>query len=75
MALIPNPNSELLREPNLLIPGKKPIGPVKIDWGHPLAPNCVAAYTFNSQVNIVNNGVEWYTFRVYDPETRWTSIR
>lgn len=26
----------LLREPNLWVPGKKPIGPVKIDWEHPL---------------------------------------
>ena len=25
-----------LREPNLWVPGKKPIGPVKIDWEHPL---------------------------------------
>lgn len=28
-----NPNSEFLREPNLLIPGKKPVGQVKIDTG------------------------------------------
>ena len=26
----------LLVEPNLVIPGKKPIGPVTIDWDHPL---------------------------------------
>ena len=26
----------MLREPNLLIPGKKPVGNVKIDWDHPL---------------------------------------
>jgi len=31
MAQIPNPYSEFLREPNLLIPGRKPVGPVKID--------------------------------------------
>jgi len=31
MAQIPNPQSELLREPNLLMPGKKPVGSVKID--------------------------------------------
>ena len=35
--MIANPRSELLREPNLLVPGKKPVGPVKIDWNHPLA--------------------------------------
>jgi len=32
---IPNPRSLYYREPNLLIPGKKPVGPVKIDWDHP----------------------------------------
>ena len=26
----------MLREPNLLVPGKKPVGMVKIDWSHPL---------------------------------------
>ena len=35
MSIIVNPYSELLREPNLLIPGRKPIGKVKIDWSHP----------------------------------------
>ena len=39
MAKIPNPYSELFREPNLLTPGKKPVGSVKIDWGHPLTKN------------------------------------
>jgi len=34
MALIPNPQSELIREPNLLR-GKKPVGAVKIDNTHP----------------------------------------
>ena len=33
----------MLREPNLLIPGKKPVGPVKIDWSHPLAPKLFCA--------------------------------
>jgi len=33
MPNIPNPYSEFFREPNLLIPGNKPIGPVKVDWG------------------------------------------
>jgi hypothetical protein len=32
-----NTKSELLREPNLLVPGKKPVGPVKIDESHSLA--------------------------------------
>jgi len=37
MPNIPNPYSELLREPNLLIPGKKPVGAVKIDRPHSLS--------------------------------------
>jgi len=37
MGLIINPQSELIREPNLLVPGKKPVGPVKIDLFSPLA--------------------------------------
>jgi len=36
MARFPIDNA-LLREPNLWVPGKKPVGNVKIDWGHPLA--------------------------------------
>ena len=31
--VIPDPRWE---EPNLLIPGKKPIGPVVVDWSHPI---------------------------------------
>lgn len=34
-----HPQSEFLREPNLLIPRKQPVGPVKIDWQHPLSEN------------------------------------
>jgi len=33
MAQIPNPQSELLREPNLLVPGKQPIGNTKLAPG------------------------------------------
>ena len=56
MVLIPdlvhiaNINSELLREPNLLIPGKKPIGPVKIDWEHPLTSGLVFCDLFRSEL-------------------------
>lgn len=34
----------LVREPNLWIPGKKPIGPVEIDWGHPLTEGLKAYF-------------------------------
>jgi len=37
----------LLREPNLWVPGKKPIGRVKIDWSHPLARGLSDAFIFN----------------------------
>ena len=32
----------MLREPNLLIPGRKPVGSVKIDWRHPSSGGLVA---------------------------------
>ena len=38
----------MLREPNLLVPGKKPVGPVKIDWSHPITDRLVAAYIFRA---------------------------
>jgi len=34
-----NPRSELIREPNLLIPGKKPVGAVKVNLDHSFAPD------------------------------------
>jgi len=72
MALIPNPNSEFLREPNLLIPGKKPVGSVKIDWGNPLAPRdlCLLfrssveelvhgdVLTTGNQLNLISNQIQ-----------------
>ena len=39
----------MLREPNLLIPGKKPVGPVKIDWDHPIAQGLVVFSLFNER--------------------------
>lgn len=47
MALYPNPQSELMREPNLLIPGKKPVGNVKIDSSNPLARGCSLLHLYN----------------------------
>lgn len=39
---IPDPRWE---EPSLLIPGKKPTGPVTIDWSHPLARGLVGMWS------------------------------
>ena len=36
----------LMREPNLWVPGKKPIGPVKIDWSHSLSANLINFWLF-----------------------------
>lgn len=47
MASIPNPQSEFLREPNLLIPGKKPVGSVKIDWANTLTTGLYTYIPFN----------------------------
>ena len=62
MPNIPNPQSEFLREPNLLIPGKKPVGSVKIDWENPITRGLIGWYIFNeigsqSIVNIARPGV------------------
>jgi hypothetical protein len=40
---------EFVREPALLVPGRKPVGPVEIDWSHPLAKGLEYAFvpTFN----------------------------
>lgn len=35
------PNTKAIREPNLLVPGTKPVGPVKVDWSHQLIKGCV----------------------------------
>jgi hypothetical protein len=34
----------LLREPNLWVPDRKPVGQVKIDWNHPLGANVIHAF-------------------------------
>lgn len=39
-------DKNLLREPNLWVPRKQPIGPVKIDWGNPLTNNLVEVLLF-----------------------------
>ncbi len=36
-----------VRAPELLIPGRKPVGPVEVDWTHPLARGLVALECFN----------------------------
>lgn len=43
--IIPDPRWE---EPNLLIPGRKPVGPVTIDWSHPLAQGLTVCILFQS---------------------------
>jgi hypothetical protein len=50
---IPDPRFEM---PSLLEPGRKPVGPVEIDWSHPLAVGLVGYYLLNSRVivNLVN---------------------
>ena len=47
----------MLREPNLLIPGKKPVGPVKIDWNHELAPKDLCVLFRNKPEELVQGVV------------------
>ena len=44
----------LYREPNLWTPGKKPIGPVKIDWDHPLTTGLRFATLFEEAPDLVS---------------------
>ena len=50
----------LLQEPNLWTAGKKPIGPVKIDWTHPLSAGLVGAFLLDSKVvlNLATQNVD-----------------
>jgi len=43
-----NPTSEIIREPGLLIPGKKPVGNVVIDWSNTITDGLLAYYFSNS---------------------------
>lgn len=47
---LPDPRFE---EPNLLLPGKQPTGPVVIDWEHPLSRGLVGAWIGGSLINYV----------------------
>jgi len=46
---------KLVREPNLLIPGRKPTGPVEIDWSHPLTNGLRTCHIFQSTRDLVDN--------------------
>lgn len=63
MTAIPNSNSILLRDPNLIIPGRKPFTPVKIDWSHRLTDGLVFAVVFmeTQRIELVSNRL--YTLR------------
>ena len=37
----------MLREPNLLVPGKKPVGPVKIDWSNNISKGIIGCWIIN----------------------------
>ena len=45
----------MLREPNLLVPGKKPVGNVKIDWSNPLADKLVSFVMCESGLDLVSS--------------------
>ena len=56
----------MLREPNLLVPGKEPVGPVKIDWSNPLTDKLRGAYYILQEGqlrNFVNNEFNAVTFK------------
>jgi hypothetical protein len=49
MGVLVHPQSELIREPRLLVPGRKPIGPVKINQSHALSDKLKNCYGFAGQ--------------------------
>jgi len=52
---LPDPRFEM---PDLLIPGRKPTGPVEIDLTHPLAKNLRVLKIFNSNTDLVSNTIQ-----------------
>ena len=42
------PDVACLREPNLLVPGRKPVGRVRINWSHPLASGVELCVVWNN---------------------------
>ena len=62
----------MLREPNLLIPGKKPVGNVKIDWSHSLAPKELCVIFRNVAHELVHNTIltEGTALNLITPEVR-----
>ena len=49
--ILPDPRMEM---PELLEPGRKPIGPVEVDWSHSLAKSLAQCWLFNSMRDLVH---------------------
>ncbi len=49
------------REPNLLVPGKQPIGPVKIDWSLPITHRFALCVVGNNPVDLVTGDIGQFT--------------
>lgn len=50
----PNPQSVLLREPRLLVPRLKPLGPVRVNYVHPLTRKLLSFHLLTSTLNLAN---------------------
>jgi len=55
MAIIWNPQSEMLREPNLLVPRKQPVGRVKIDWSLGITNKMRFCWDASQPIDLVSN--------------------
>jgi hypothetical protein len=44
MSVLIHPQSELIREPRLLVPGQQPLGPVRVDWSHSIGKNVLYSF-------------------------------
>jgi len=67
--ILPDPRIEM---PELLEPGRKPVGPVEIDWSHPLTRGLAMFYLLGSghTRNLVNDtGDEFASYSDYTTQT------
>ena len=63
----------MLREPNLLVPGKKPVGPVTIDFSHPIGRDMLWYYLCNPEEKVYKaDQGSWVTFDNDTPSTGYS---
>jgi len=62
----------LVREPRLMVPGQKPLGPVRIDWSHPLANGLVCCMELNEGYGTTTRDLAYDCNGTLSPAPQWT---